>query len=73
MKDYHINITYGEEDCGYIADVPDLDSCSAFGDTPEQALAELELAKAAWIGTAKASGKTVPQPRYRPFIYQIPS
>ena len=73
MKDYHINIFYSEEDGGYIADIPDLDSCSAFGDTPEQALAELELAKAAWIGTAKASGRPVPQPRYRPFIYQIPS
>lgn len=37
MKDYHINIFYSEEDGGYIADVPDLDSCSAFGKTPEQA------------------------------------
>ncbi len=32
MSDYHINIFYSEEDGGYIADIPDLDSCSAFGD-----------------------------------------
>ena len=35
MSDYHINIFYREEDGGYIADIPDLESCSAFGETPE--------------------------------------
>ncbi len=45
MRDYHINIFYSEEDEGYIADIPDLDSCSAFGETPEQALEEVEKAK----------------------------
>ena len=48
MSDYHINIFYSEEDGGYIADIPDLDSCSAFGGTPEQALEEVEKAKKAW-------------------------
>ena len=43
MSDYHINIFYSDEDGGYIADIPDLDSCSAFGATPEEALAEVEL------------------------------
>jgi len=32
MKDYHINIFYSEEDRGYIADIPDLEGCSAFGE-----------------------------------------
>jgi predicted RNase H-like HicB family nuclease len=49
MKDYHITIFYSEEDGGYIADIPDLGSCSAFGETPEQALEEVERAKKAWI------------------------
>ncbi|MBF8286505.1 MAG: uncharacterized protein HW393_319, partial [Dehalococcoidia bacterium] len=44
MSDYHINIFYSEEDRGYIADIPDLESCSAFSETPKQALAELEQA-----------------------------
>jgi len=70
MKDYHINIFHSEEDGGYIADIPDLDSCSAFGATPEQALAEVERAKAAWLEAARAAGKPVPPPRYRPAIYQ---
>jgi predicted RNase H-like HicB family nuclease len=70
VKDYHINIFYSQEDRGYIADIPDLDSCSAFGETPEQALAEVERAKAAWLEAARVAGKRVPRPRYRPAIYQ---
>jgi predicted RNase H-like HicB family nuclease len=70
MSDYHINIFYSEEDGGYIADIPDLEACSAFGVTPEQALAELEKAKEAWLEAARETGKPVPPPRYRPLIYQ---
>lgn len=39
--DYHINIFYSEEDDGYIADIPDLEGCSAFGDSPEEALIQV--------------------------------
>ena len=70
MSYYHINIFYSEEDNGYIADIPDLESCSAFGETPEQALAELEQAKQAWLEAAREAGKPIPTPRYRPVIYQ---
>lgn len=70
MTDYHINIFYSDEDGGYIADVPDLEACSAFGHTPEEALAELEKAKEAWIEAAREAGKPIPKPRYRPAIYQ---
>ncbi len=73
MKDYHINIFYSEEDEGYIADIPDLVSCSAFGKTPAEALAEVEIAKTAWLETARAEGKPIPSPKYRPVIYQIPA
>ena len=70
MKDYHINIFYSEEDGGYIADIPDLEACSAFGNTADEALTEVEKAKSAWIAAAQAAGKPVPEPRYRPAIYQ---
>jgi len=70
MSDYHINIFYSEEDGGYIADIPDLDSCSAFGETPQEALSAVERAKQAWLEAARAAGKPVPPPRYRPVIYQ---
>ena len=69
MRDYHINIFFSEEDEGYIADIPDLESCSAFGSTPDQALAELEKAKAAWLAAAEKLGKPIPPPQYHPAIY----
>ena len=71
MSDYHINIFFSKEDGGYIADIPDLEACSAFGQTPTEALAELQIAKSAWLDAARASGKAIPTPRYRPAIYQV--
>jgi len=61
MKDYHINLFYSEEDEGYIADIPDLTHCSAFGHTPSEALLEVLKAKEAWIRTAKGKNKPVPE------------
>jgi len=73
MGDYHINIFYSEDDSGYIADIPDLEACSAFGDTPDEALHEVQKAKSLWIEAAKAEGKLIPPPKYRPVIYQAQS
>ena len=70
MSDYHINIFYSDEDGGYIADIPDLEACSAFGATPEEALAAAETAKDAWLKAARDGGRPIPTPRYRPAIYQ---
>jgi predicted RNase H-like HicB family nuclease len=69
-RDYHINIFYSKQDKGYIADIPDLDACSAFGNTPAEALREVEIARDAWLKAAKARHARIPQPRYRPAIYQ---
>ncbi|MFW6012535.1 MAG: type II toxin-antitoxin system HicB family antitoxin [bacterium] len=71
MSDYHINIFWSDEDECYVADIPDLKYCSAFGDTPEEALAEVGKAKEAWLETARDRGRTPPEPRYRPAIYQL--
>lgn len=71
MKDYHINVFFSEEDECYVADIPDLQYCSAFGDTPEEALHEVMIAKEAWLEVAKEKGNPIPEPRYRPAIYQI--
>jgi predicted RNase H-like HicB family nuclease len=73
MKGYHINIFYSEEDRGYIADIPDLKACSAFGKTPAEALAQVEIAMKVWMEAARAEGKSIPRPRYRPVIYQTPA
>ena len=60
MKDYHSNIFYSEEDERYIADIPDLETCSAFGETAAEALREVEIAKSAWLEAAREVGKPVP-------------
>ena len=69
MTDYHINVFYSDDDGGYIADIPDLEACSAFGATAEEALAEVAKARDAWLVTAHEAGKPIPDPRYRPAIY----
>ena len=71
MKDYHINIFYSEEDGGYVADIPDLKAYSAFAETPDEALKEVLIAKESWLEAAKANGKPIPAPEYRPVIYQV--
>jgi len=73
MRDYHINIFYSEDDDGYIADIPDLEACSAFGETPDEALREVQQAKKLWLESALAEDKPIPPPEYRPVIYQVAS
>lgn len=45
------------------ADIPDLDSCSAFGRSPAEAVSELGRAKALWLQAAKGEGRAIPEPR----------
>lgn len=65
MSDYHINVFWSDEDRAYIATVPDLEGCSAFGDTPERAVAEVVIAKKLWLDVARESGMAIPEPQYR--------
>ena len=69
MSDYHINVFFSDDDEGYIADIPDLPSCSAFGATPQDIVAEVLRARDAWLDVARETGREVPPPRYRPAIY----
>ena len=60
ITDYHINVFYSDDDEGYIADIPDLDACSAFGENPNRAVAEVFVAKEAWLAAAKDNSTTDP-------------
>ncbi|HVC57447.1 MAG TPA: type II toxin-antitoxin system HicB family antitoxin [Stellaceae bacterium] len=62
---YHINLFWSEVDAAWVADVPDLRSCSAFGNTPAEALAEVETAMEAWLAVAREDGLPVPEPCHR--------
>jgi predicted RNase H-like HicB family nuclease len=69
MHEYHINLFWSDEDKCWIADIPDLKFCSAHGETPDEALREVQIAKKAWLATSKAHKKPAPKPTYRPAIY----
>ena len=62
MYKYAIEIFYSEEDEGYVAVVPELPGCSAFGETEEAALEEVKIAIELWLETAKKEGREIPQP-----------
>ena len=62
---YPINVFWSVEDESWVADVPDLTYCSALGDTPHDAVAEVEVAIAAWLEAATSSGRSIPQPSAR--------
>ncbi len=61
---YPINVFYSEPDGGYIADAPDLEYCSAFGETPEDAVRELGIAMLAWLASARDNNIPIPPPSY---------
>ncbi|MCL2087335.1 MAG: type II toxin-antitoxin system HicB family antitoxin [Oscillospiraceae bacterium] len=71
MNKYHINVFYSDDDEGFIADIPDLKFCSAFGDTPQEAVQEVMVALELWLEEAAASNKPIPEPKYKPIIYQV--
>ena len=51
--DERIQVFYSPEDEGFIAENLDLKFCSAFGNTPEEALQELEIAQKLWLEAAQ--------------------
>ena len=63
---YHIDLFWSDDDACWIGNVPDLKTCSAFGDTPEEALAEVQVAMQLWLEVAKDLGFPIPTPQYRP-------
>jgi len=57
---YAIEIFNIEEDEGFIAIVPELPGCSAFGETEERALREVKIAMQFWLQTVKEIGRAIP-------------
>ena len=63
---YAIVVFWSDEDAAWVADVPDLKSCSAFGDTREEAVAEIGVAIDTWLAAAHDAGLEIPKPRFQP-------
>lgn len=62
MNHYPIEIFWSREDRGFIAEVPDLPGCNAFGTSEGEALAEAQDAIKSWLQAAKAAKRTIPKP-----------
>ena len=61
MSRYPLEIFWSEEDKGFIAEVPDLPGCSAWGATEANAAREAQRAIAAWLEAARAAGREIPE------------
>jgi antitoxin HicB len=48
--------------CGYLATVPDLPGCMSDGETPEEALKNVQDAIASWIEAANEWKADIPRP-----------
>ena len=71
MYKYAIEIFYSEEDEGYIAVVPELPGCSAFGETEEEALEEVKTAMNLWLETAKKKRRKIPKPQGKEMLKAV--
>ena len=71
MSKYAIEIFYSEEDEGYIAVMPELPGCSAYGETEEEALAEIKIAMSLWLETAKQESRPIPTPRGKELLRAV--
>jgi len=58
---YHRLIS-GEPSEGYLAEVLELEGCATAGETPEEALRNLDEAMAAWFEAALKRGIAIPEP-----------
>jgi predicted RNase H-like HicB family nuclease len=63
MANYSYQVFWSEADEGYIAICPEFPNLSAFGETAEEALAELKVALELAIETYREEGWPLPEPK----------
>lgn len=66
--EYYLNLRYPvvlvpEPKGGFTALIPDLEGCVSVGDTPEEALANVEEVRQLWLETAYEHGDPIPLPQ----------
>src|SRR5262249_37466832 len=59
---YPAHVFWSDEDEGFVAVATDLPGSSAFGDTQDEALQELQDAITGWIEAQRSAGNPVPAP-----------
>jgi predicted RNase H-like HicB family nuclease len=64
-KNFRIALQY-DSDGYWIAEHPELPGCKADGETPQEALSSLDVARGLWIESRLATGLEVPEPQEEP-------
>lgn len=66
LQDYRIVITplSQDEGGGFFAEVPDLPGCHSDGETPHEALTNVQDAFEEWIDSMQSMGASIPEPRH---------
>ncbi len=64
-NDYPLEVFWDAESNAFICIAPDLPGCSAAGDTPIEAVKEMQIAMRLWIEAAQALGRTLPKASLR--------
>ena len=62
MLQYSVLIQYDDRDNIYVARIPELSGCMAHGDTPEDAIKEIQVALELWLEVAEEDGLEIPEP-----------
>lgn len=62
MVKYSILVQYDNMDNIYIASIPELQGCTAHGDTPQKAVEEINVVLELWLETARENGVAIPEP-----------
>lgn len=62
MFKYSINLLWSESDDCYIATISEFPGLSAFGETPEKAVKEAEIAAKGFLEVYKEDGNAIPEP-----------
>jgi predicted RNase H-like HicB family nuclease len=65
---YTITIFWSDEDQAYIAVVEELEGCSAWGETYEDALSQVRQAMKLWLEAARGRGFPIPEPKAYPKV-----
>lgn len=65
MEKYERIIFWSEEDQRWLVDVPELPGCMADGETPAEALENVEKIISEWLETAREIGRDIPEPKGR--------
>jgi predicted RNase H-like HicB family nuclease len=65
MPKYHIDVFWSDEDERWVANVPDVESCTAAGQTPQEAVEQVMTMLQRWFEAARDNGRFVPEPSYR--------